>query len=81
MVERKIAIEEVFAAAESGALKEIFGTGTAAVISPVGALHFNDRDCQVNGGDTGPMAQRLFEQLQGIQYGSLADPHHWVETL
>ena len=81
VVERKIAIDEVFAAAESGQLKEIFGTGTAAVISPVGALHFNGRDCQVNGGDTGPLAQRLFDQLQGIQYGALADPHQWIETL
>ena len=81
VVERRITIDEVFTAAEDGQLKEIFGTGTAAVISPVGSLHFNDRDCTVNGGQTGQLSQRLFDQLQGIQYGEQPDNHHWVETL
>ena len=81
VVERKIDIDEVFTAAENGQLKEIFGTGTAAGISPVGALHFNDRDCTINGGNTGQLSQRLFDQLQGIQYGDLPDQHHWIETL
>ncbi|MDH4322336.1 MAG: branched-chain amino acid aminotransferase [Desulfobulbaceae bacterium] len=81
VVERKISIDEVFDAAENGRLKEIFGTGTAAVISPVGALHFKERDCTINNGRTGELSQRLFDHLQGIQYGELPDSHHWVETL
>ena len=81
VVERKISIDEVFNAAENNQLKEIFGTGTAAVISPVGALHFKDRDCTINHGHTGQLSQRLFDQLQGIQYGELPDNHNWVETL
>jgi len=81
VVERRIMIDEVFAAAESGLLKDVFGTGTAAVISPVGSLHYQGRDCSVNGGKTGVLAQRLFDHLQGIQYGHLPDPHGWVETV
>ncbi len=81
VVERPIAIEEVFAATENGQLSEIFGTGTAAGISPVGALHYNDRDCTINGGCTGQLSQRLFDHLQGIQYGEMEDSHGWVENI
>ncbi len=81
VVERRIMIDEVFAAAERGMLKDVFGTGTAAVISPVGALHYQGHDCTVNNGKTGELAQRLFDNLQGIQYGKLPDPHGWVEAL
>ncbi len=80
-VERPITIDEVFQAADHGRLKEVFGTGTAAVISPVGALHYKDSTCLVNGGKTGELALGLFEELQDIQYGHKKDPHGWVHQL
>lgn len=79
--ERAIAIDEVFAANERGELREVFGTGTAAVISPVGSLHYQGRDCQVNQGRIGDLALRLFHELTAIQYGRKADPYNWVIRL
>ncbi len=78
VTERKIAIDEVFAANADGRLKEIFGTGTAAVISPVGELHYKGQDCRINNGATGPLAQRLFDEILAIQYGRQEDPYGWV---
>ena len=79
--ERPITIDEVLAANERGELREVFGTGTAAVISPVGSLHYQGRDCLINGGKTGALSQRLFNELTAIQYGRSADPHNWVTRL
>lgn len=81
VVERPIAIDEVFAAGKSGALKEVFGTGTAAVISPVGSLNFRDITCNVNNGETGKLAQRLFDELQTMQYGEKKEPYGWVQQV
>lgn len=75
--ERPIAIDEVLATIADGSLQEIFASGTAAVISPVGALSYQDREYPINGGTTGPLARRLFEELQGIQYGTCPDPFGW----
>jgi branched-chain amino acid aminotransferase len=76
--ERKLSIEEVMAAAEKGTLKECFGTGTAAVISPVGSLTYKDRTVTITGGKVGPLAKKLYDTITGIQYGKLKDPHGWV---
>jgi branched-chain amino acid aminotransferase len=81
VVERPITIDEVFAANEEGRLKEVFGSGTAAIISPVGSLHYQGRECRINGGTTGALSQRLFDDLQAIQYGHKEDPYGWVETI
>lgn len=81
VAERRIAIAEVLAAQESGALKESFGTGTAAVISPVGSLHYQGRDYLINHGETGALSQRLFDEIQAIQYGAKEDPYGWVTRL
>jgi len=81
VVERRISIDEVLAAQENGSLKEIFGTGTAAVISPVGSLHYKDRDCLINNGNTGELSQKLFDEIQAIQYGAKEDPYGWVTRL
>lgn len=75
--ERPIAIDEVLATIADGSLQEIFASGTAAVISPVGALSYKDREYPINGGETGSLAQKLFEELQGIQYGTRPDPFGW----
>lgn len=78
VVERRITIDEVIEANSKGTLKEIFGTGTAAVISPVGSLHYKGRDCVVNNGKTGELAQRLFDEIQAIQYGLKEDIYGWT---
>ena len=79
--ERRISIDEVIDAAKNGKLNECFGTGTAAVISPVGFLYYKDQGYEINGGKTGPLAQRLFDELTGIQYGEKPDPYGWIEFL
>jgi branched-chain amino acid aminotransferase len=76
--ERKITIDEILGAHESGQLKEIFGSGTAAVISPVGEIRYDDRDLVVSDGQVGPIAQRLYTELTDIQYGRVKDPMGWV---
>ncbi|MBU3937851.1 MAG: branched-chain amino acid aminotransferase [Proteobacteria bacterium] len=81
VVERRITIDEVLVAQETGTLKEIFGTGTAAVISPVGSLHYKGKDCVINNGKTGTLSQKLFDEIQAIQYGAKEDPYGWVVRL
>ncbi|MCU0579452.1 MAG: branched-chain amino acid aminotransferase [Desulfobacterota bacterium] len=76
--ERPITIDEVIQAAEDGRLKEMFATGTAAVISPVGEIGYQDRVIPVADGKTGPLAQRLYDEITGIQYGQKPDPYGWV---
>ena len=75
--ERRLAIDEVIAAGESGALQESFGTGTAAVISPVGEFCYRDKHIQINGGQVGERARRLYDELQAIQFGLREAPHNW----
>ncbi len=79
--ERRISINEVLEKAERHALKECFGTGTAAVISPVGLLYYRDRGYAINSGRTGNLAQRLFDEITGIQYGEREDIHGWTEVI
>jgi branched-chain amino acid aminotransferase len=76
-----ITIDDVVQAAASGKLEEMFGTGTAAVISPVGELKYRNEVIPVNHGQTGPLAQRLFDYITGLQYGTLPDNHGWVHTI
>jgi len=81
VTERPISIDEVIAVNDSGALQEIFATGTAAVISPVGELNYQGRICTINHGKTGELSQRLFDEIQAIQHGFRDDPHGWVVEL
>jgi len=76
--EKRITIDEVLAANKNGSLQEIFGTGTAAVISPVGELNYKGQICTINNGKTGDLAQKLFDELQAIQNGYKKDPYNWV---
>jgi branched-chain amino acid aminotransferase len=80
-LERPIALDEVFAAHEQGKLREMWGTGTAAVISPVGELGFKDQRIVINEGRIGPLTQRLYDAIIGIQYGAAPDPHGWTQPL
>lgn len=79
--ERLITIDEVFEAHQSGRLSEIFGSGTAAVVSPVGELKYEDSVITIGGGEVGPVAQRLFDTMTDIQYGRAADTLGWVEPV
>ena len=79
--ERKISIDEVVAAHDAGDLKEIFGSGTAAVVSPVGELKYGDRVLTVGDGGVGPLSQRLYQELVDIQYGRSPDPLGWIEPV
>lgn len=80
-VERRISIEEVIEGARSGRLKECFGTGTAAVISPVGRIYYKGVEYQINNEKTGPLARRLFDYLTGLQYGEIEDIFGWTLIL
>ncbi len=79
VTERKIAIDEVVEAHESGRLTEVFGSGTAAVISPVSELKYGEKSITIGDGKVGPVANKLFESIQDIQYGRADDPFDWVE--
>jgi len=78
VVERKISIDEVYQAHASGNLKEIFGSGTAAVISPVGNIKLDGKEITIAGGEVGPVAARLFDDLTDIQYGKAEDTFNWT---
>ena len=76
--ERRITIDEVVEASQNGTLEEVFGTGTAAVISPVGELKYLDKQIVINDGKIGEVSQMLYDTLTGIQYGKLEDPFEWI---
>lgn len=78
IIERTISMAEIAEAHENGTLEEAFGTGTAAVISPVGQLTWGDTDYIINDGNTGEIAKRLYYTLTSIQYGKMADPFDWI---
>ncbi|HIZ56154.1 MAG TPA: branched-chain amino acid aminotransferase [Firmicutes bacterium] len=79
--ERRLPIAEVVEAYQNGNLKEVFGTGTAAVISPVGKLKVGDLVMDINGGKIGPITQRLYDELTGIQWGKIADRFGWIQKV
>ncbi|MBU0673810.1 MAG: branched-chain amino acid aminotransferase [Proteobacteria bacterium] len=81
VVERPVSIDEVMQAVEDDSLQEIFASGTAASISPVGALNYQGKEYPIHGEKIGPLAQRMFSELQGIQYGSLGDIFGWRVAL
>ena len=78
VTERQISIEEIAEAAKDGRLKEAFGTGTAAVISPIGHLKWEDNIMIINNGEIGPISQKLYDTLTGIQWGKLEDKLNWT---
>ena len=79
--ERPLAISEVKEAYNGGKLEEAFGTGTAAVISPVGVLAIDNDIMHLSGGEIGPLSQKLYDTLTGIQYGEIEDAFNWVERV
>jgi len=79
--ERKISVQELFDAHAEGRLEEAFGTGTAAVISPIGELNWNDRIITINEGKIGPVSQRLYDTITGIQNGTVKDEFGWITVV
>ncbi len=76
--ERKISIDELLEGSASGQLTEAFGTGTAAVVAPVGELTYKDQSVVINNGQIGPWTQKLYDELTGIQWGKRPDEQGWV---
>lgn len=77
VTERRISVDELLEAGKAGRLDEAFGTGTAAVISPIGELKINDHVLQLSGGKTGEISQKLYDELTGIQWGRIPGPAGW----
>ncbi len=79
--ERQIDINDLMADIRSGRLKEAFGSGTAAVITPVGALCYKDECLNIGSGGVGSLTQKLYDTLTGIQYGRIEDTFGWITKL
>ena len=79
--ERQIAIDELAGLHSAGRVTEMFGCGTAAVISPVGTLKWKDTVLTFHDGKIGPVSQKMYDTITGIQYGQQIDPHQWVVTI
>lgn len=75
--EKSIVAEELFEAAKNGELEEVWGSGTAAVISPVGHLRKGEETVEINGGGIGQVSQRLYDTITGIQLGKIEGPEGW----
>lgn len=76
--ERRISVDELIAAAKDGSLEEVWGSGTAAVISPVGHLRYGDDVMQIKDGGIGEISQKLYDTVTGIQLGKIEGPEGWV---
>lgn len=79
--ERRVSVDELVQAAKDGTLEECWGSGTAAVISPVGALRYEDAVMEISGGGIGPVSQKLYDTVTGIQTGKLDDEFGWTVTV
>ena len=76
--ERRLSVDELVKAYDEGRFTEMFGSGTAAVISPVGLLRYGDKDMVLSGGKIGELSQKLYDELTGIQWGKRPDPLGWT---
>jgi branched-chain amino acid aminotransferase len=77
VAERRISMDEVMAAIAGGTLREAFASGTAAIVSPVGQIYYRGVEHQIGGGKTGPLTERLYNEILQIQYGMKDDPFGW----
>lgn len=79
--ERKVSIDEVIEAHKTGRLNEAFGTGTAAVISPIGELCDGPEVMVINNNEIGPIAKKLYDAITGMQWGVIDDEMGWIEKI
>ena len=78
VIEDKLAIADIMKAAEEGKLEEVFGCGTAAVVSPVKELKWKDQVANIGNGEIGELTQKLYDTLTGIQWGTIEDTKGWI---
>lgn len=78
VTERKVSIQELYAAYDTGEFEEAFGTGTAAVISPIGELNWEGKQITINNGKIGETSQKLYDTITGIQSGRIPDTMNWT---
>ena len=81
VVERRISIDEIIAAHEDGRLEEVFGSGTAAVISPVGVLRYKEKDYVIGDGKIGAFAQKMYDFIEGLHVGEVEDTFGFIEVI
>lgn len=81
VIERKISMDELVEAHQNGSLEEAFGTGTAAVISPVGSLTFKDKEYVINNNTIGNLSQKFYDTLTGMQFGKVEDKFGWITNI
>jgi len=79
--EKAISIDDAVSDIAAGKLTEIFGSGTAASVSPVGSLNYKDKDYVVSDRQVGKVTTKLYNKLQGLQYGELEDKFNWVRKV
>ncbi len=79
--ERQFSIDQVVKGLKDGSVTEVFGSGTAAIISPVKAISYKGTEYKVADGKTGPLSQKLYDHILALQYGKQDDPNGWVERL
>ncbi len=77
VTQRPLPLEEILTAQKNGKLKEAFASGTAAIVSPVGQIYFEGKEYDINGGKTGPLTEKLYNEILQIQYGEKEDPFGW----
>ena len=76
--ERLISVDELIEALENGKLEEAWGTGTAAVVSPIGRFSYAGKEYDVNNGKIGDVTQKLYDTLTGMQWGKIEDKYNWI---
>jgi branched-chain amino acid aminotransferase len=79
--EDRIDVNDMLTDLDCGRITEAFAIGTGAVVAPVGKFGYKGKEYPVNGGNTGPVAQRIYDALTAIQYGRAPDPYGWTRTL
>ncbi|MBQ3220431.1 MAG: branched-chain amino acid aminotransferase [Clostridia bacterium] len=79
--ERLLSVDELLTAMKAGKLEEAWGCGTAAVVSPIGKLAYGDDEYEIGGGKIGPLTQKLYDILTGIQWGEVEDTFGWIHKL
>ncbi len=79
--EERLAIDDVMKAGHEGRLEEVFGTGTAAVVSPVGELVYKNDSVRINDFKIGELTQKLYDELTGIQWGNREDKYNWTTNI
>jgi branched-chain amino acid aminotransferase len=79
--ERRLSIQEVVEAHKAGKLEEAFGSGTAAVVTPIGELSYKQSKMQINKMQTGPLTEKILQEITAIQFGEQPDTYGWTEVL